>query len=266
MQFQIDHDFHIHSFLSSCSNDPEQNPEWILGYARRHCLKTIVLTDHFWDSDRIGGASDWYRPQDLTHIKSSLPLPQTDGIRFLFGCETELDKHFTLGVAPETLDQFSFIIIPTTHMHMMGFTIDPEDDVLDRRAELYEKRLDAVLDMDLPFHKIGIAHLTCSLMAPGHPGDHLEVLDRIPDETFRRLFTRLRDSGAGFELNFPIRNYVRENLQRVLRPYRIAKACGCRFYFGSDGHSPAETESGYQGFREIAEALELSENHKFHLF
>ena len=96
MQFQIDHDFHIHSFLSSCSNDPEQNPEWILGYARRHCLKTIVLTDHFWDSDRIDGASDWYRPQDLTHIKSSLPLPQTDGIRFLFGLFFSVVSGFSL--------------------------------------------------------------------------------------------------------------------------------------------------------------------------
>jgi len=39
MKFKVDHDYHIHSFLSSCSHDPEQTPERILAYAKERKLK-----------------------------------------------------------------------------------------------------------------------------------------------------------------------------------------------------------------------------------
>ena len=38
MKFQIDHDYHIHSKLSSCSRDPEQTNERILQYAKENGL------------------------------------------------------------------------------------------------------------------------------------------------------------------------------------------------------------------------------------
>lgn len=59
MRYAYDHDFHIHSALSLCSRDPEQSPERILKYAQDNRLKTVCLTDHFWD-ERVPGASDWY--------------------------------------------------------------------------------------------------------------------------------------------------------------------------------------------------------------
>ena len=49
MKFTYDHDLHIHSQLSGCSSDPEQNNERILQYAEENGLHTICLTDHFWD-------------------------------------------------------------------------------------------------------------------------------------------------------------------------------------------------------------------------
>ena len=61
MKFQIDHDMHIHSQLSSCSQDPEQSTEAILAYGERLGMKTLCLTDHYWD-ETVEGASDWYRP------------------------------------------------------------------------------------------------------------------------------------------------------------------------------------------------------------
>ena len=84
MEFQIDHDIHIHSQISSCSRHPEQTNENILAYAKKNGLTTICLTDHYWD-ERIAGPSGWYAPQNTAHIKAALPLPQAEGIRFLFG-------------------------------------------------------------------------------------------------------------------------------------------------------------------------------------
>ena len=42
MKFQIDHDLHIHSYISACSNDPLQNNDSILQYAKDY-LKTKGL-------------------------------------------------------------------------------------------------------------------------------------------------------------------------------------------------------------------------------
>ena len=163
-KFTYDHDFHIHSRLSSCSHDPEQSPEQILRYAEREGLKTIVLTDHFWD-ERVPGASKWYSKQDYPHICQSKPLPQSEGIRFLFGCETEMDKDLTLGCSRELMEELDFILVPTTHFHMTNFTMTEEMLATpETRAEWWVRRIDALLSMNLPFHKIGLAHMTCPLI------------------------------------------------------------------------------------------------------
>lgn len=51
MRFRYDHDLHMHSYISDCSQDAEQTPENILQYAKEHNLNTICLTDHFWDEN-----------------------------------------------------------------------------------------------------------------------------------------------------------------------------------------------------------------------
>lgn len=262
MPFAADHDYHIHSQLSSCSSDPLQTTEAILQYAKDNGLSKIVLTDHFWDST-VPGASDWYAPQDYGHIAAALPLPQDPQVKFFFGCETDMDRFCTLGLAKENYDKFDFIIVPTTHLHMTGFTIAEEDMTIPGRARRYVERLDALLDMDLPFSKVGIAHLTCNLIAKGHWQDHLQVLDAIPDATFERLFKRVAKKGAGVELNMPIFAYAPEDLPRVLRPYRIAKQCGCKFYLGSDAHTPNDFQDAKKGFLRIIELLELEESDRF---
>lgn len=261
MKFIVDHDYHIHSYLSLCSHDDEHTPARILQYAKEHGLKKICLTDHFWD-ETVPGASGWYQKQNYAHVAEALPLPTDPDVEFVFGCETDMDKFLTVGLAPEHYDRFGFIIIPTTHLHMKDFTIDA-DVTLEQRAEAYVKRFDKVLSMDLPFHKVGIAHLTCSLMANATPEDHLTVLDMISDEEFTRLFTKAAKLGVGIELNFPANGYSESNLPRVLRPYKIAKTCGCKFYVGSDSHKVREQEEGYENLKAMVALLDLEESDKF---
>lgn len=68
MKFSMDHDLHIHSQLSLCSNDPMQTTESILEYAKRNNLKSICLTDHFWD-ERISDPNEFYENQNYEHLK-----------------------------------------------------------------------------------------------------------------------------------------------------------------------------------------------------
>ncbi len=265
MEFQLDHDYHIHSYLSSCSKDPLQTPAHILRHAQENGFEKICLTDHFWD-ERVAGVSNWYRPQDFAHVTASLPLPQGEKTQFYFGCETDLDKYMRLGVSRERMECFDFIIVSTTHLNMLDFTIERWEDNLPRRRELYLARLEALLNKDLPFHKIGIAHLTCSLLAPNKFEDHIEVIDAIPDDTFSRLFEKAAKRGVGIELNLAYDRYTPEQREIIMRPFVLAKRAGCKFYMGSDAHTPRGLETCKARFASIAAYLELTEEDKFRPF
>lgn len=259
MKYVVDHDLHIHSQLSLCSRHPEQTGENILKYAEKMGFKHICLTDHFWD-ENVPGASDWYKEQNYAHISRSLPLPKADGITFDFGCETDFNKFMTVGVSREVMDKLAFIIVPTSHLHMPGFTIDPELRTVADRAKYYMARNHALLDLDLPFEKMGLAHFTCELMDRGSDGKRDDILEAISDGDFAELFERIAKAGMGVELNTPVSDCFSEI---ALRPYRIAKKCGCKFYFGSDAHNPKGLENSRANFETMAEALNLTEDDKF---
>lgn len=263
MKYIFDNDLHIHSGLSSCSNDAEQTPERILKYALDNGLKTICIADHFWD-EAVEGASNWYAPQNYEHISQAKPLPQADGVRFLFGCETELDKHLTLGLSKENYDLFDFIVIPTTHLHMKSLTVFEEDRKdAKSRANVWVKRFEAVLNMDLPFHKVGFAHLTCGLICRESREEYLETLNLISDDDMEHLFTKAAELGAGIELNASDMSFADDEKDTVLRPYRIAKKCGCKFYCGSDAHHPKAFDNAKEIFERAIDLLELTEDDKF---
>lgn len=263
MKFAIDHDYHIHSFLSTCSSDPEQNTARIVQYAKQNGLSRICVTDHYWDN-AVDGASSWYQPQDFAHIAKSLPLPQDKDVQFFFGCETDMDKYGTVGIPQERWKDFSFIIIPTTHLHMRGFTITEEDaNSHARRARLWVERLDALLHMPLPFEKVGIAHLACGLIDNRSRADYLHTLSLIDSKDMERLFSKAAKLGVGIELNQSDMSFQDEEKEIVLRPFRIAKACGCTFYLGSDAHHPSTFENTKEIFQRAVDLLCLTETDKF---
>jgi len=263
-----DHDLHIHSELSLCSGDPEQTPERILAYAKENGLRTICLTDHHWN-ENVPGASSWYQKQDTAHIRQALPLPQAEGVRFLFGCETDMDQFHTVGLAREHFDQFDFVIIPTTHLHMKGFTIPRADAESEGhtalRARLWVERLDALLGMDLPFRKIGVAHLACGLMNNVSREEYLHTLELIPTADMERLFRRAAEVGVGIELNMSDMSFSDGEAETVLRMFRVAKSCGCKFYCGTDAHHPKEFADAASVFERAVTLLGLTEKDRFEI-
>ena len=265
MRFKVDHDLHIHSQLSRCSRHPEQTPENILKYAKDNNLSCIVITDHYWDS-AVDGASPWYQTQNFEHISKSKPLPQCEGVKFLFGCETEMDKYGRLGLPIERFDDFDFVIIPTTHLHMTNFTIDEADKIEHQSiADAWVKRLDTLLNMELPFHKIGIAHLACELMDKRSREDYLKLLNCIPTDEMIRLFTKAAKLGVGIEINQGDMMFKEHESDTMLRMFRIAKECGCKFYLGSDAHSPEGFLKTIAVFEHAVDMLDLKESDKFRI-
>ena len=74
MKFKVDHDYHLHTYLSVCSNDPAQTPQKILDYAKENGYKNICLTDHYWDElvEKLstGWGSNFYQTQNFAHISN----------------------------------------------------------------------------------------------------------------------------------------------------------------------------------------------------
>ena len=265
MRFIYDHDFHIHSRLSACSGDAEQTPARILQYAKTNGLKKICITDHYWD-DRIPGASGWYQQQNTAWIKQSLPLPKEDGITFMFGAESDMAADGTIGVDKKTMELLDFVIIPTTHLHMSGFTCRGDEDEIER-GKLWVSRLETLLRADLPFERVGLAHMTCSLIA--YKMDFHKALRSIPDAEMMRLFRAVADRGMGIELNFPAKRdgvvISWETHVDELRPYKLAQECGCKFYIGSDAHRTPSLDTQKENAELIIDLLGLTEDDKFAL-
>ncbi len=264
MRYIVDHDLHIHSFLSACSRNPEQNPKRMLQYARQNGLKRICVTDHFWDESQGSGAP-CYGEENVLDKKAWLgEIPHEEGIEFLFGVETELDRTMRLGLSREHFDCVDFAVIPTTHLNMMGLALNKQEgSSTQNRADLWVKRLDAVLSMDIPFEKVGIAHLTCTTMAYWSRQTELEIYRKIPETEIFRLMKQAAAVGVGIEINSCSMLYKKEEAEEILKIYRIAKECGCKFYLGSDAHQPHELDRAIGLFQKAIDALELTESDKF---
>ena len=265
MRYVTDNDLHIHTFVSPCSADPGMTPERILEYAHENGFRDVCVTDHFWD-ETVPGATPYIAEHETyACLAKSLPLPQREGIRFMFGCECELDMRGTLSISRETFDKFDFVAIPINHFHMDGFTIAEEDfNRPDRVAALWVERFLHVLSMDLPFYKIGFAHLSCELMVTSYRRGHIDVCNLISDDDLRRCFSLAASRGAGIELNFEtFFDYSESELCELMRMYRVAKDEGCKFYFGSDAHHPEDLSRSKEKFERIVDLLDLAEDDKF---
>lgn len=236
----------------------------ITEYARTLGLSSLCITDHLWDS-AVEGASAWYAPQNLAHVKKILPLPSCEDIELLFGCETEMDRHGTVGLHPSHYGEFSFIVVPTTHMHMRGFTVPAEAESAELRARLWVQRLDTLLQSDLPFGKVGLAHPVTTCIETRDREKYLQILRLLPEAELERLFCRAADVGLGIEINADDMRFTDAEADTVLRPLRIAKGCGCKFYLGSDAHKGSELDRAGELFERAITRLDLRESDKFHI-
>lgn len=267
MKFQIDHDLHIHSHISPCAGyDPRQNPEAILAYGLSNDFGLLCITDHIWDQNvATVERNPWKkRGLDVARARTLLPLPQSEACRILPGIEVDMDYLGNLGLSPENYDAFDFIVLAPSHLHLKKFTRD-EQTVGTSAAELkayYQKRLLQLLNMDLPFHKCGLAHFASCLDCDEGT---FAVLDRFTDEEFAEIFGLAAERGLGIELNADEFPEDPTEAACVLRPYRIAKEMGCKFYLGSDAHQPEDFAGKKAKMQRITEQLDLQEEDKLPL-
>ena len=82
-------------------------------------------------------------------------------------------------------------------------------------------------------------------MACKAPYDNRILLPLIPDDTYRRLFSKTAEKGIALEIQTP--TFARDldadavsGQHTLIRTYSMAKQEGCKFTFGSDAHNTLE--------------------------
>lgn len=231
----IIHDLHQHSTLSDCCNDQGMTPERLLANAIEQGYDTICITDHVWDA-HVPGASKWYAPQTVEHALKSLPLPSSSDVRFCFGCETEYCGGNKLGLDRSSYELFDFIVIPVNHFHMIDFVRPSYISTPELIANLLLTRLEELQQMDLPWNKVGIPHLTGSLTFK--EGDIKDVIKCMSHERLLQVFDFFAQHGTGIELSAGLfAPGWEKDKDTLLSVYRLAKNAGCKFYFASDAHA-----------------------------
>ena len=58
-------------------------------------------------------------------------------------------------------------------------------------------------------------------------------------------------------------DFADEDADIILRPFKIAKKCGCKFYLGTDAHHPDKFETAHKIFSRAIDMLGLEETDKF---
>lgn len=268
MKYKIDHDIHIHSYISPCAgHDPRQTAEAILAYGIASGFHLVCVTDHVWDKDGPGECTLWRgKGLDFDKAKEILPLPQSPKCSFIFGIEADLDSDGNLAVTEKDYDTFDFIIVSPSHMHIFPpkFDEDCGTPVAEIYKEEYKRRLNQIFGMNLPFEKCGLAHFTTSLACKKDPDG---IFDAFSDEEYEEIFGKVAELGMGVEINLD-KKYLtadEETFLHHLRPYRIAKKMGCTFYLGGDCHTPDKFDICAPLFRRVTEALDLTEDDKMPL-
>lgn len=261
MRYIADHDYHIHSTVSRCCKDEKQTPERILEYAENNGFTSVCLTNHFWD-ENVKSEAKWIDEHSYSYLSSVLPLPQRDGISFLFGAETDIDYNGIIGISEDRLRMLDFVTVATTHLHLTGNTVRNKPENPREAAEIWLQKIRVLLSADLPFHKMGIAHLTSGHIMKGHTP---EVIKLLTNEELYDVFSACAEKGIGIELNTKTIFSSEEEKNILLRPYFIAKDCSCKFYLGSDAHKTEALSGAKENFERIITLLGLEETDKFRI-
>lgn len=270
MRYQADHDLHIHSYISPCAgHDPRQTKEAILAYGITNGFHLLCVTDHVWDRKGAGDCQLWRGDGlDIEKAKEILPLPQSSECRFVFGIEVDMDNEGNIAVSEEEYDTFDFMIFSPSHIHMFA----PSYEAIKASASVaeaykchYKERIYRILNQKIPFYKCGLAHFTAILT---RAVNHIEVFKLFTDQEYEEIFKAVAERGMGVELNFEwewLAYPTPEDHEEILRPYRIAKKMGCKFYLGSDLHCADRFVGKKDAFEMYINLLGLTEEDKFPL-
>jgi histidinol phosphatase-like PHP family hydrolase len=239
----IDHDLHIHTFLSSCCGDKDnQTPANILSIAEKQGLHTAGFSDHVWtnlDEEPNG----FYRSQGagqmdiLRQALRGLDAP----LRVLVGCEADTMSPGRFSITQEFAETLDFVNLACSHFHMSDVVQPPQDDAPQTVGQ------HALLMFDAAVQSGWASTIVHPLLPLGYFAQYDAAIDSLSDAQLLDAMARAAEAGVAMEitLSFLPKQVERDgvmtdlwSLETPLRVLSLAKDAGCVFTFGSDAHVP----------------------------
>ncbi len=234
----ITSDIHIHTSLSDCAQRDASVQKYI-EYAERDGLHVLGFSNHLWD-DTVTEPTNWYRPQNVAHVlqlrKELEILQKSTAIKLLFGCETEFISNGTLCLSAEHFSLFDYVLIPHGHTHIKEVMPPEYKDDFPKHARFLMDSFLRIVEHPLTPRAVSVAHPFAAGVRH-HTFNEIQAL--IPDSYFYEAFSAAKERGIALEINGSCLIYLPEKEIphcEYVRIYSIAKACGCRFTYGSDSH------------------------------
>lgn len=238
----INHDLHIHTYLSACcAAKEEQQAAKIVKLAEEMGLETIGLSDHVWVNPAIDPI-DWYKPQNEAHIKKireNLAALPPSRVRVSVGCEGDTIAPGKFGLTPEFVATLDHVLLSCSHFHMKGFVEQPVDNTSGSVGRHLLKMFRSAVASGLP---TAIAH---PFFPFGSVPQFAAIIDSISDAEFIDAFGLAAQHGVAIEITtvfLPPENKGAPDapqwtLDTPTRFLSLAKQAGCRFTLGTDAHS-----------------------------
>ncbi len=247
---KIQHDLHI---PASCASIEDY-----LTIAEARSLETLGLLYPIWDAPDTPVPDDFYADLDAESALSE-PLPASEAIKLLRGCEIELDKTGILGLTAETAKKFDFVLVSHSHSQFDGVIAPADRRNPKKLASVLCDRFSLLVEHPLSGHITAIAH---PFFPSGNLEDFDEVLFHVSDDRLENLFADAIYKNIALEVNasaflsYPVKSMHRSELFRM---YETARECGCKFIFGSDCRETALYPEFLERLSVLAELLEITE-------
>ncbi len=234
-------DLHVHTNLSFCA--PRQTlASSYLPHCGQEGVTTLGFSNHIYAPrylkragipEERGGDYALRLRRELEELQPSAP------VRLLLGCEVETFCGEEPTLSPQEAKNFDYVLLAASHI--MNFPDEYRNYDLSTPAKLRALILERFLracELEYPV-PTGICHPLYPICSPWEQ----EVVDGITDSQLADCFTLAAAKNKSIEIHACL--YRRgtaldeEGLSpSYLRVLAAAKACGCRFHFGSDAHSP----------------------------
>ncbi len=238
---KIDHDLHVHTYLSSCCQEKEtQRPDAILAKAAALGRRMIGFADHVWTNPNVN-PSAWYKPQDarqIDRLREDL-RGVTSPVRVLVGCEADTIAPGKFSITREFADTLDFVLLACSHFHMSEFVQQPRDRTPRALGE-------HMLAFFISAVESGLATSIAHPFRPiGSDAIYAQAMDSLSDAELLEALGRAAQRGVALEITTGFLPPVKDPAWTLDTPRRLialARAAGCRFTLGSDAHSLSAME------------------------
>lgn len=235
-------DLHLHTNLSLCA-PKDTTIRSYLDFCGSEKVDTIGISNHIYLPEMLA-SNGQPESNGLEHALKLLPeiqeLRKTSGVNILFGCEAETFLDQGLSLAPEDGRYFDYVLLAPSHINNFPLYYAKYDITSpDSLREIIVERFLYACSLDY-----GVPTAICHPLYPIVSGCEEEVVNGISDSVLADCFSAAAKSGKSIEIHACL---YRKNTTlddeglspTYLRVLSAAKACGCKFHFGTDAHRPS---------------------------